>query len=211
MKNAMLLACRIPAALAALYLAFTFTACTPRMVPPLFVDETFAKTPVTEPIYLLPVVDLRVDKSKDLKLNDNALKRLSPTFEKRGYGALRPLTDRALVESLIEDDFTHPDPEILSSLGPENSRWLFCPLLHDLKSKITFGSTANAEISGYLIDKERGTIVWRHKGVGQAGQGGVLGMAMKGVIEEEAVNSAFLSLAAAVPQNGGIANVEVKK
>lgn len=202
MKNSInLTTYNLSTVLATLCFVLTFTACSPTITKPLFQDPEFVKLRVTESIYLMPVLDLRVDKTKNLKLDDNALRQLLPIFEKRGYAPLQPIKDQKFVESLVEDDFTNPDSTFLSALGPVEARWLFCPILHDYQSKITFGSTANAEISGYLIDKKRGVIVWRNKGIGQAGEGGLLGMAMKGLVAEEAVNSALRSLALAIPNN----------
>jgi hypothetical protein len=36
---------------------------------------------------------------------------------------------------------------------------------------MVFGSTGNAELSGGLLDKESSELIWKGKGVGQAGQG----------------------------------------
>lgn len=211
MKNSGILICRSAAGMSALCIVITFMACSPGIVTPLYQDAEFTKVPVAESVYLMPVIDLRVDKSKNLRLDDNAFKHLSPAFEKKGFRPLRVVKDRKLVESMMEDDFTQPDSSYLATLGPAEARWLFFPLLHDFKSKLTFGSTANAEISGYIIDKKRGRIVWRHKGIGQAGQGGLIGMAMKGMVGEEAVNSALHSLAAAIPKNAVPAGKVVAK
>ncbi|MBC7776680.1 MAG: hypothetical protein H7246_14700 [Phycisphaerae bacterium] len=211
MKNSNFSICSITAALSALCVILSFIACAPRNVTPLYLEAEFSKTRIAEPIYLLSFVDLRVDKAKNLNLDDNAMRRLSPSFEKKGYGPLKAMKDRKWVESVVEDDFTHPDSSFLAVLGPEKAHYLFCPVLHDFKSKLTFGSTANAEVSGYIVDKKRGKIVWKHKGLGQAGQGGLMGMAMKGLVEEEAVNTALLSLSVAIPQNGIPKTVVAKK
>lgn len=211
MKHLRLTTGSLSAAAAALYLMLSCSACTPRVITPLYQDAEFAATHITEPVYLMPVVDLRLDKTKNLHLDDNARKWLSPGFEKKGYGRPRLVADRKMVEFLMEDDFTQPDSGLLATLGPSDARWLFCPVLHDFKSKITFGSTANVEISGYIVDKKRGKIVWRHKGIGQAGQGGLIGMAMKGMVEEEALDSALLTLLSAVPSKGDTGKRSGKK
>ena len=71
--------------------------------------------------------------------------------------------------------------------------------LDDLASKITFGSTGNAEVSGFLFDKEKGELVWAGKGVGQAGQGGLMGMTMVGMMKGEAIGSALYNLLSGIP------------
>jgi len=52
---------------------------------------------------------------------------------------------------------------------------------------LTLGSTATAEITGYLIDKNSKSVLWQNKELGETSRGGVLGMMVKGMMQEEAV------------------------
>jgi hypothetical protein len=72
-------------------------------------------------------------------------------------------------------------------------------VLDDVVTKLTFGSTGNAEVSGFLFDKQAGEIVWRDKGIGKVGQGGLLGMAMKAGMDGAAIDAAVGNLIASVP------------
>ena len=71
--------------------------------------------------------------------------------------------------------------------------------LVDVKSKLTFGSTGNAEVAGVMYDKESGTITWRDKGIGQVGQGGLIGMAFKGMMANSAISAALHNLLSSFP------------
>ena len=62
--------------------------------------------------------------------------------------------------------------------------------VHDVTRRLTFGSTGNAEISAYLYDREKAALVWHDKGLGQAGQGGLLGMALINLMDESALQMA---------------------
>ena len=72
--------------------------------------------------------------------------------------------------------------------------------LDDVTSRMTFGSTGNAELSGYLYDKQDGKLVWQDKGIGQAGQGGLAGMMLKGTMKGQALNIATGNLMRSVPK-----------
>jgi len=47
---------------------------------------------------------------------------------------------------------------------------------------------------GALFDRQKGKLVWRAVGTAQAGQGGLLGMAMKGAMTDEAIGEAVKDL-----------------
>jgi hypothetical protein len=98
------------------------------------------------------------------------------------------------------EDVESATPPYVKKLGPAADRWVMVVFLDDIASKMTFGSTGNAELSGYLFDKESGELIWRGKGVGQAGQGGLMGMTMKGMMKGEALGAAIANLLAGIPK-----------
>lgn len=103
------------------------------------------------------------------------------------------------IGEIDEEDLQSALPAYIKKLGPANARWVMVICLQDVASRITFGSTGNAEVSGYLFDKNRGELVWQGKGVGQAGQGGLAGMAMKGLMNSAALDSAVYNLFGGIP------------
>jgi len=89
-------------------------------------------------------------------------------------------------------------------LGPADARWVMVVCLRDVMSKMARtgifpGSAGNAEMSGYLFDKESGELIWKGKAVGQSGQGGLLGVAIKGTMKGAALNAALSSLFSSMP------------
>lgn len=66
--------------------------------------------------------------------------------------------------------------EKLCALAPEGDRFVLVAFLTDFAGKLTFGTTGTADVSGYLVDRRAGKLVWHGRGVGKVGQGGLIGM-----------------------------------
>lgn len=148
-------------------------------------------------ISVLPVVDARAGKKAGVnlgKLQGSVVRVL----KKKRYFVGAASTSGEAGEIAIED-IGSADPKYIRKLGPPSERWVMVVFLDDVASKITFGSTGNAELQGYLFDKDSGDLIWKAKGVGQAGQGGLVGMTMKGMMKGAALDAAVSSLLASVP------------
>jgi len=90
----------------------------------------------------------------------------------------RSVRDIVHSPELTEADLAKPEAEWVRTLGPVSARWVMIATVDDLMRKVTFGTSANSEVSAYLFDKQVGRCVWRNKGVGRAGQGGLIGYFM---------------------------------
>ena len=148
-------------------------------------------------ISVLPPVDTRAGKKASVsleRLQNNAVKALQKKRYKAG-----PSNFSGEVGQIVEEDLQSAKPEWAKKLGPAEERWVMVVCLGDVISKITFGSTGNAEVSGYLFDKESGELIWKGKGVGQAGQGGLAGMMMKGAMKGAALDAAVYNLISGMP------------
>jgi hypothetical protein len=163
----------------------------------IYLDPSF-EAPVVAEIKVLPMVDARADKSQVSDFEKHVRQKAIKALQKKAYvvGATETVGD---VGEIVEEDLRAPDAAWVKKLGPSDARWVLLLMLLDLKTKVVFGSTGNAEIAGVLCDKEAGTIVWRDKGIGRAGQGGLIGMAMKGSMDESALDAAVSNLLASVP------------
>lgn len=177
---------------------FFSVSCAVPLKPPIFLSPGFEFTSIDR-IVVLPAVDLRVEK----KINVNLDKQITGATEKiirnKGYRTSLGNT-MGEVGAVIEEDLKDAKPEWVKRLGPPDARWVMVVCLIDVATTLTFGSTGNAEVSGYMYDKETGVMVWKDKGIGQAGQGGLAGMLMKGLMDEEAIGSAMGNLLASVPK-----------
>lgn len=150
-----------------------------------------------ENISVLPVVDARAGKKAGVnmeKLQGSVVNGL----KKKHYSVSAAANSGQAGEIAIED-MENANTPYIKKLGPPSERWVMVVFLDDVVSKMTLGSTGNAELSGYLFDKESGELIWSGKGVGQAGQGGLIGMPMKGMMKGEALGAAVSNLLAGIP------------
>lgn len=165
---------------------------------PEFLDTRFDPQ-ATAQIAVAPVLDLRVDKTEELALDAWVHNTAREFMTRRGY-KVTTYADRALVDPLqglatpaaVADGIK----DVVVSGGP---RHVLVFALVDAYSKLTFGSTGNAEMAAYLVDQQQRAIVWRHSVIGQIGQGGLLGMAMKGMMTRAAIESATMKLVYSIP------------
>jgi hypothetical protein len=183
---------------AGLGLVLASVACGPGgLKTPIHLQPDFQFVSVDR-VVVLPPVDLRVDKSYKLDVAGELGGRTLDRLKHRGFAA-SVASSAGDAGDIAEEDLKDPKAEWVQKLGPSDARWVFVTCLVDLKTRMTFGSTGNAEVSGFLFDREHGTLAWRDKGFGQAGQGGLMGMAMKGSMKGSALNAAFDNLFASVP------------
>lgn len=170
------------------------------------VEGTAKKKPVIPPdpkimaiqnISVLPVVDARAGEKASVnmvKLQGSVVKGLT----RKHYPVSAANTSGDAGQIAVED-LENPQASYVKKLGPTSDRWVMVVLLDDIHSKIVFGSTGNAELDGYLFDKDSGELLWKAKGVGQAGQGGLIGMSMKGMMKSAALDAAVRSLLNSMP------------
>jgi len=175
----------------ALLLAITAAAGAAKDPPP---DPRFMNI---ESVSVLPIVDARAGKKAGVNLQ-NLQNSVVNILRKKRY-LVNSSPNDGDAGQIAEEDLQAGEPQFIRKLGPADSRWVLVVCLEDVISKVTFGSTGNAEMSGYLFDKESGKVIWQSKGVGQAGQGGLLGMTMKGMMSGEAIGSALSNLFAGLP------------
>jgi hypothetical protein len=177
-----------------------FSGCAVTKIP-VYQSKSFDPLLVDQ-ITVLPVVDLRIEKPENLtidKINDWTKITIESRLKKFGY-KVNILSDRILVDKLTEDDLSSKDPVWLNEVTSPGSNWILVVGLIDVMSKLTFGSTGNAEVTGYLYNKKDKTVLWHDKGVGKTGQGGLMGMAMKGFMARDAVNIATYDLVSSIPK-----------
>jgi hypothetical protein len=151
-------------------------------------------------ITIVPVLDMRPDKKKTLNLDAWVIPGAETHLKKKGY-AVSIISDRSIIQSLQDV----PTKDVLDIMVKDfnisdGSRWIMIFGLLDSYSKLTFGSTGNAEMIAYLIDQENKQIVWKNYALGQIGQGGLIGMTMKGAMEQSAVAMAAQQLLYNLPK-----------
>ena len=150
-------------------------------------------------VALAPVLDMRIDKGAELDLDATVHKIAKQLMTERGY-AVTSFADRSLVSALQALSTREAmEPAVKDFVIPNGPRHVLVLGLIDAYSKLTFGSTGNAEMVGYLVDQQRREVVWSNKAVGQVGAGGLLGMAMKGGMTSAAIGITTAKLVESIP------------
>jgi len=170
--------------------AFTKTA--------ILMDSSF-NTASSKQIFLYPPIDSRIDKKIDINLDNHLQKAAYKDLTKKGYKVVL-VANAETTTQIIDEDLKTPDPNWIGHLKPDDAHIIMVIELVDLQTKLTFGSTGNAEISGYIFDKDSKKMIWHDKGIGQVGQGGLIGMAEKGMMASNAINAAMFSLLSSIPK-----------
>jgi hypothetical protein len=143
-------------------------------------------------IHLMPTIDARPDKA--LTLNPAGVQqKIVRSLTSKRYRVVALSESQTSAEITLED-LNEANQSWLGSLGPADAEWILLVAVEDLSRKLTFGSTGNAEVRLCIVDKKAGEIVWRDKALGQAGQGGLVGMMMISMMEDEALSSAVNQL-----------------
>lgn len=127
-------------------------------------------------LYIMPVLDFRIDKEDTLSLDEWVHDSAKPIFKMKGYKCTI-FRDRSIVAGIQKNHLLKPDSLWLSNLGPIEARWLFFFTLDDFSAQLTFGSITNAEMSAYIYDKLTKKLLWKNKEIEQHGGLGLIHMA----------------------------------
>jgi hypothetical protein len=172
-------------------------ACAVPMKQAIHLEPSFQPVSVAE-IRVLPVVDARVDKQQKTDIEKHVRGAALKNLQKKGYKALTT-NELGPAGAIDEEQLKASDAAWIKQLGPAEARFVMVLAVLDIKTRLTFGSTGNAEVTGVLYDKDAGVALWRDKGIGQAGQGGLAGMLVKGAMDETAVGAAMYNLLSSLP------------
>ena len=173
-------------------------ACGPsKWRPPLELAPDFQATRI-DPIVVLPAVDARIDTSIAVELATQLGEDALPILRARGYPAALGAAGPS-AQGLGVDALAVADAATIRGLGPPGARWVMVLALVDVTTSMGLGSSGNAELAGFLFDTQAGRLIWRDRGLGQVGQGGLLGFTLVAVMDEEAISAALKHLLASLP------------
>jgi hypothetical protein len=168
---------------------------------PTYLDPEFTPA-LVEQIYVLPLADIRMDRSEELDEKDIEVGWALAGFkilEKKGYD-LTFLNEFGADNEPSEDDLAEASPDWVRKLGTQEARYVLLIALEDLvRRKKTFGSAMGCECSGVLYDKMSGKAVWRHEAVGEMSVGGLAGMIVSGLIVRDTMGACFRQLLEQIP------------
>lgn len=168
----------------------------------MYMDSGFQFSAINE-ITLLPTVDVRSDKKVEVDIQKQITEPTMENLKNRGYkvGFSDKIGD---IEQISENALKTANPAWIKRLGPPEARWVMVVTLVDVRTKMDLvfgsGSTGQAEVAGFLYDKESGKMVWQDKGSAKrGGGGGLLGMALNKSITNAAISGAVMDLFASIP------------
>lgn len=181
----------------ALALLFSAGCATTRM--PIKLDPTFAEQKI-ESISLLPIIDRRKDTSVNMDLEYEIGTRAQKKIEQLGYRTVRieaPLNlDRTGLGRLME-----MDPSFIASLGPSDADAVMAIYVDDtLSSYVLISYAFKIESMGTLVSKEKSIELWRDKGIGNAGQAGLISGLLQGLNRVGALDICVYGMLATLPK-----------
>jgi hypothetical protein len=149
-------------------------------------------------VTVLPIIDNRPDKKENINIGQTQgfiLKEL----KWKGYSPVRSDEVTRVLDGMTEDDVKNLRPDTVKQIGSQGERWVFVALISDVAAKRVLGSTAHAEMYGFLFDKDMGKVAWSDRGVGQVTSSGLMGMTDKGAVKSESQRVAVQRILRAFP------------
>ncbi|MBN2602872.1 MAG: hypothetical protein JXA91_01915 [Candidatus Thermoplasmatota archaeon] len=182
-----------------LFLFYIFLGCAARPKVPIFADPDLHNMKF-ESLTILPVVDRRVDKSYNLDFESTIGNRVEKKLVDKGYTVIRPgaFSDTIQVSNL---EVAEMEPHELKALGEENTNYMFVVYLDDVSSKTALGYSFKIECTALLVNKQTGAMLWKDKGIGTRGQGGLIGCLQSPMVKTEAINICVGSMLSSFPDN----------
>lgn len=167
---------------------------------PIHLDPSFSKRQI-DVITLLPIVDIRKDKSFEIDLEEKIRVPVQEILEEKGYSVTTP---RIFAEGSqpSAEEISEMDVSELSMLGPSNSDFLLLVYVEDVSSTYAvISSTFKIETAATLIDRKGRSSLWRDKGVGSSGSGGLItSVLMKGLNRSFAISNSLDAMLSTFPE-----------
>ncbi len=153
----------------------------------LFVSPTLEAESI-EPIALLPIVDIRTDKSCSLDFEKTIRQPLAKQLKDKGYDVV--LSSTFSVDGAVSmERVAAMNPQELASLGPVEAQSVLLVYLKDIRSDyyvMVYSFKIAATVS--LVSRTKRSELWRDKAFGNSGQGGLVSGLMSGLHKKFAVS-----------------------
>jgi hypothetical protein len=164
----------------------------------IYLDPAFHQK-IDRTLYVLPAVDHRLDKSTSIDIDSDIRKPFSDQLRDKGYEIVL-LNDFGGKESMPATAVAEMSTDELYALGPQQAKSVLLLYLDDVSSKyVIMGYTYKVEITGILLDKHGKAILWKDKGVGSSGQGGLISGLMAPLIKSTAIDIAVNNMVKSFP------------
>jgi hypothetical protein len=179
--------------------AFFISGCSTPVKKAIYIDPAFQEQ-IGAKLYILPTIDRRKDKSETLNLDKDIRKPVAAGLKKKGYD-VELLNNFEVKESIPAAAIAEMSQDELFALGPQQASSVMVLYLDDASSKYTvIGFTFKIELMGLLLDKQRKTVLWKDKGVGTSGQGGLISGLVAPMVKSGALSSSVNSMLMSFPK-----------
>lgn len=173
---------------------FSLAGCA--VTQPAFYRASEFKPESIGQIALLPAVDARIDKNVTVNLEKRLRGDAAMILKRKGYAVVLNGASRETV-ALTNDNLRAADPALIKRLGPPGARWIMVLALIDLN---VVGGNDKVEVSGFLYNKENGSLLWRDTTICLVGDGGIFGVSVNDRKGDTAVSVAVISLLESIPE-----------
>ena len=139
---------------------------------PLYISSEPEVISSIEAITMLPVADLRKDKSSDK--SDEVYKQLALELAVKGY--VLQMSDQFSADRKVHpEEIKEMAIENIAKLGPKGNDYILICFLEDIhSSNAIIISTAQVKASAVLIDKKNKRYLWKDRATASAGKFGLL-------------------------------------
>jgi len=177
----------------------SLSGCAGVQKMPIKLDPNFNAKGI-DTIVLMQIVDRRIDKKANIDLEKEIRIPTKKILEKKGYTVVMPDTFGEGM-NVSANDVGEMGVEDLATLGPKDSKVLLFIYLEDVsESYIVLAYTFKIEATGSLIHKQEKIELWRDKGIGACGQGGLISGVFSGVDRAAAIEGCRDSMLVTLPK-----------
>ncbi|MFQ5992743.1 MAG: hypothetical protein ACE5NA_09945, partial [Nitrospiraceae bacterium] len=162
---------------------------------PIYLDPSFRPMDV-QTITVLPAQDSRED--HQVQLDETDLQKLvaqvlDRILQEKHYQVT--FSSKLLAKQCFEtEDSASVAGPCVRTLKSQKATWVLLVFLEDLQKRTASGSGVSAKFSGLLVDTANGKVVWRDFGYKRMGQGGMVGIAMSGLLDTTVLNESVKDL-----------------
>ena len=180
-------------------MVFCVSGCSTVQKMPIKLDPNFSNKGVNT-IILMPVVDRRPEKSAKINFDKEILAPSKKILEKKGYAVT--ISDKYSEDSNISSEqVAEMTAEELSALGPKGAGALLFIYIEDIMDNyVVLAYTFKIEATGSLIYKQERSELWRDKGIGSYGQGGLMSGVTSGMDRNVALSQCLESMLVSLPK-----------
>ena len=180
-------------------LLFFYGCATPQKA--IYLAPSFEQKNV-DLITILPIVDARAQSWFEIKESD-LQQIVYPAAEgvliEKGY-SVEYSEDVAGIHCLKFGRTSKLESECLRTVGPPNSRWVLVLFLNDFRMRTAYGGAVSTKMSGILIDRKEGLMLWRDLEYTGLSQRELVGKNMDTFLARDVIQNCSLKLIGSLPK-----------